>query len=54
MISYISAMDMKTMRISFCKKSGLNVIEADDKQQIIDILDKSYSINFKTNYFDDS
>lgn len=42
-------MDMKTMRISFCKKSGLNVIEADDKQQIIDILDKSYSINFKTN-----
>ena len=39
----------KTMTISFCKKSGDNVVEANDKQQIIDILDKKYSINFKTN-----
>lgn len=42
-------MDFRTMKISFCKKSGNNVVEADDKQQIIDILYKKYSINFKTN-----
>jgi len=37
------------MEISFCKKSGNNVIEATDKQQIIDILSNKYSTNFKTN-----
>ena len=42
-------MDFKTMEISFCKKSGNNIIEANDKQQIIDILSNKYSINFKTN-----
>ena len=42
-------MDFKTMEISFCKKSGNNIIEATDKQQIIDILSHKYSINFKTN-----
>lgn len=42
-------MDFKTMEISFCKKSGNNIIEANDKQQIIDILSDKYSINFKTN-----
>lgn len=40
---------IKTMRISFCKKSGLNIVEAQDKQNIIDILSNNYSINFKSN-----
>lgn len=39
----------RTMKISFCKKSGDNVVEANDKQQIIDILHTKYSVNFKTN-----
>ena len=42
-------MDFKTMTISFCKKSGDNVVEADSKQQILDILFKKYNVNFKSN-----
>ena len=42
-------MDFKTMNISFCKKSGDNVVEAESKQQIIDILSNKYNINFKSN-----
>ena len=42
-------MEYKTASISFCKKRGNNVIEAEDKKQIIDILKQKYSINFKSN-----
>ena len=34
------------MEISFCKKSGNNVIEANDKQQIIDILSNQVFYQF--------
>jgi hypothetical protein len=42
-------MDFRTMKISFCKKSGDNVVESDSKQQIIDILKTNYNLNFKSN-----
>ena len=42
-------MDFRTMKISFCKKSGDNVVESDSKQQIIDILKTNYDLNFKSN-----
>ena len=42
-------MDFKLTPISFCKKGGMNVQEAKDKEQIINILKQKYSINFKSN-----
>ena len=42
-------MDFKLVPISFCKKGGNNVQEAQDKEQIINILKQKYSINFKSN-----
>lgn len=42
-------MNFKTNKISFCRTHADNVMEAPDKEQIINILKDKYSINFKSN-----
>lgn len=42
-------MYMKVNTISFCKKTGENVMETSSKEQIINILKTKYNINFKSN-----
>ena len=42
-------MPFKTNKISFCKTQADNVMEAPDKEHIINILKDKYSINFKSN-----
>ena len=42
-------MPFKTNKISFCKTQADNVMEASDKEHIINILKDKYSINFKSN-----
>lgn len=42
-------MSIKVNTISFCKKTGDNVMETSSKEQIINILKTKYNINFKSN-----